>query len=88
MDESSNNWREQGKPPTLFKRFVFGRYAQTRAFLDAVATLSEEIGQHPQNISFATTYVNLTLDAIDGQTLCDAERAFAARIDALAAELD
>ncbi len=78
------DWREQGKPPTLFKRFAFDSYGQTRAFLDALAALAEETGQHPQNINFGTTYVNITLDAIDGQTLGEAERTFAARIDALA----
>ncbi|MEW6464682.1 4a-hydroxytetrahydrobiopterin dehydratase [Tibeticola sp.] len=77
------DWREQGKPPTLFKRFAFDSYSQTRAFLDALAALAEETGQHPQNINFGTTYVNLTLDALDGKTLGDTERAFAARIDAL-----
>ncbi|MGC8806250.1 MAG: 4a-hydroxytetrahydrobiopterin dehydratase [Thiomonas sp.] len=84
MDESSTSWREQGKPPTLFKRFAFGSYGQTRAFLDALAALSEQAGQHPQNINFGTTYVNITLDAIDGKVLGEAEHAFAARIDALA----
>ena len=85
MDDTQTGWREQGKPPTLFKRFAFGSYAQTRAFLDALAALSEEAGQHPQNINFGTTYVNITLDAVDGTTMGEAEHAFAARIDALAA---
>lgn len=84
MDEASSRWREQGKPPTLFKRFAFGSYGQTRVFLDALAALSEETGQHPQNINFGTTYVNITLDAVDGKVLGDAEHTFAARIDALA----
>ncbi|CAZ86901.1 putative Pterin-4a-carbinolamine dehydratase [Thiomonas arsenitoxydans] len=84
MDEQTASWREQGKPPMLFKRFAFGSYAQTRAFLDALAALSEETGQHPQNINFGTTYVNITLDAADGATLGEAERAFAARVNALA----
>ncbi len=84
MDDASNSWRQQGKPPTLFKRFTFGSYGQTRAFLDALAVLSEQTGQHPQNINFGTTYVNLTLDAADGQALGEADHSFAARIDALA----
>ncbi|CUA93911.1 4a-hydroxytetrahydrobiopterin dehydratase [Thiomonas bhubaneswarensis] len=85
MDDNQTGWREQGKPPTLFKRFAFGNYGQTRDFLDALAALAEETGQHPQNINFGTTYVNITLDAEDGKTMGEAERAFAARIDALAA---
>lgn len=85
MDEAVETWREHGKPPTLHKRFVFGSYGQTRRFLDALAELSEQVGLHPQNINFGTTYVNITLDAEDGQTLSDAERGFAAQIDTLAA---
>lgn len=85
MDDNQTGWREQGIPPTLFKRFAFGSYGQTRDFLDALAALAEETGQHPQNINFGTTYVNITLDAEDGKTMGEAERAFAARIDALAA---
>ncbi|MGC9162203.1 MAG: 4a-hydroxytetrahydrobiopterin dehydratase [Thiomonas sp.] len=85
MAEHTTGWREQGKPPTLFKRFAFDSYAQTRSFLDALAALAEETGRHPQNINFGTTYVNITLDAEDGQTMGAAEHAFAARIDALAA---
>ncbi|OYV38585.1 MAG: pterin dehydratase [Thiomonas sp. 20-64-5] len=85
MDETTTGWREQGKPPALFKRFAFESYGQTRAFLDALAALSEETGRHPQNINFGTTYVNITLDATDGKMMGDAEHAFAAQIDALAA---
>ena len=85
MADTANDWREQGKPPTLFKRFGFDSYGQTRDFLDALAALSEETGLHPQNINFGTTYVNITLDAEDGKTMGEAEHAFAARIDALAA---
>jgi pterin-4a-carbinolamine dehydratase len=84
MDETQTSWREQGKPPMLFKRFAFGSYGQTREFLDALAALSEEIGQHPQNINFGTTYVNITLEAQDGKTIGAPEHAFATRIDALA----
>lgn len=83
MGEPVESWREQGKPPTLHKRFVFGSYGQTRRFLDALAELSEQSGLHPQNINFGTTYVNITLDANDGQVLGEAERNFALQIDAL-----
>jgi len=85
MTDRPNGWREQGKPPALFKRFAFASYGQTRAFLDALAELSAQTGVHPQNINFGTTYVNITLDAEDGKALGQAEYAFAARIDALAA---
>ncbi len=83
MADLPSGWESRGKPPTLFKRFAFERYAETRAFLDAVAALSEELGVHPQNINFGTTYVNVTLEGRDGGELADADFVMAARIDAL-----
>ncbi len=77
-------WTEQDRPPALFRRFVFASYAQTRAFLDRVAELQEELGVAPQNISFGTTYVNITIAASDG-VLGSMERVLAQRI-ATAAE--
>ncbi len=38
---------------------------------------------HPQNINFGTTYVNITLEAADGEELGDGEWSLAARINAL-----
>jgi len=83
MAETHDGWQERGKPPTLFRRFAFAGYGATRDFLDGLAALSEETGLHPQNINFATTYVNVTLEATDGQALADDVRSFAARIDSL-----
>jgi pterin-4a-carbinolamine dehydratase len=76
-------WELRGKPPTLFRRFEFQRYGETRDFLDALAALSEDTGVHPQNINFGTTYVNVTLEAADGAELGASERSFAQRISAL-----
>jgi 4a-hydroxytetrahydrobiopterin dehydratase len=83
MAEHDAGWQERGKPPTLFRRFVFERYGATRDFLDALAALSEETGVHPQNINFGTTYVNVTLEAINGESIDTVVRDIAARIDAL-----
>lgn len=83
MADVPEGWEARGKPPTLLRRFSFERYSETRAFLDALAALSEETGVHPQNINFAATYVNLTLEAADGGDLSDADYAIAARISAL-----
>lgn len=83
MAEAPTGWEARGKPPTLFRRFAFGSYSETRAFLDALAALSEETGVHPQNINFGTTYVNVTLEAADGATLTDTDCDFARRVDAL-----
>ena len=83
MGDLPQGWETRGKPPTLFRRFEFERYADTRAFLDALAALAEETGIHPQNINFGTTYVNITLEAADGVTLTEADYALAARINDL-----
>lgn len=77
-------WEARGRPPTLFRRFEFARYRDTRNFLDALAALAEETGLHPQNINFGATYVNITIEAGDGEALSAAEYAFAARITTLA----
>jgi len=72
----------RGKAAALNKRYNFERYGQTRDFLDRVAELSESDGYHP-NISFGTTYVNITIDARDGERLGEADVAFALEIDRL-----
>ena len=83
MADLPEAWEARGKPPTLFRRFEFERYNGTRAFLDALAALSEETGRHPQNINFGTTYVNITLEAAEGGELGQAEMDLAARINGL-----
>lgn len=83
MAEMPEGWEARGKPPTLFRRFAFERYADTRDFLDALAALSEDTGIHPQNISFGATYANVTLEAADGVALTEADYSLAARINDL-----
>ena len=83
MADVPEGWEARGKPPTLFRRFGFERYAETRDFLDALAALSEETGLHPQNINFGTNYVNITLEAAEGGELGTTELGFAARVNAL-----
>lgn len=78
-------WEARGRPPTLFRRFEFARYGDTRVFLDALAALAEETGLHPQNINFGATYVNITLEAGEGGVLGETEYAYAARISSLVA---
>ena len=84
MTDDLKGWERRDKPPTLFRRFAFAEYAQTRAFLDAVSALSEEIHRHPQNIHFGTTYVNITLGPADGAAFSAEDELFARRITALA----
>lgn len=83
MSETPEGWEERGKPATLFRRFEFERYAQTRDFLDALAALTEVSGIHPQNINFGSKYVNLTLQAETGEGVTGVERELAVRINAL-----
>jgi pterin-4a-carbinolamine dehydratase len=86
MSDVPEGWETRGKPPTLFRRFTFGNYTDTRTFLDALAELSEETGIHPQNINFGTTYVNITLEAEDRKELTETEHALATRINELVTE--
>lgn len=81
--ELPDGWESRGKPPTLFQRFEFDGYSKTRTFLDELAQLTEEIGLHPQNINFASTYVNITLDANEAGELGEAELDLALRINQL-----
>ncbi|MGV8990413.1 MAG: 4a-hydroxytetrahydrobiopterin dehydratase [Thiobacillus sp.] len=83
MAEIPEGWEARGKPPTLFRRFGFERYSETREFLDAVAALSDEAGLHPNNINFASTYVNITLESGETGELGDPELGLAKRINAL-----
>ncbi|KAF0098522.1 MAG: putative Pterin-4a-carbinolamine dehydratase [bacterium] len=83
MADLPEGWEARGTPPNLFRRFEFARYGETRAFLDALAALTEETGLHPQNINFGTTYVNITVEAAEGTAMGEREFGFAARVNAL-----
>ncbi len=80
MAEHPEGWVTRGKLPTLFRRFDFESYRQTRDFVDALSALTEAQGVHPQSINFGSTYVNVTLDPnAAGQADCE----LAVRINAL-----
>ena len=83
MSEQPDGWAARGKPPALFRRFEFERYGQIRDFLDALAALTQASGIHPQNINFGTTYVNVTLQAAEGEGVTEAERKFALQTNEL-----
>lgn len=74
-------WEKRGKPPALNRRLTFSGYADTRRFMDWLAALSERDGYYPST-SFGTTYINITIDARDGQMLSGADLAFVAEIEA------
>ena len=83
MGDLPEGWETRDKPPSLFRRFTFGSYTDTRTFLDALAELSEETGIHPQNISFGSTYVNIMPETVEGAELTAGDYALAARINDL-----
>jgi pterin-4a-carbinolamine dehydratase len=76
-------WRAVPSPPSLFRRFQFDCYRDTRAFLERLAALSEETGLYP-DLGFGTTHVNVTLYGKDGRAPEAAEIEFAGRAAALA----
>jgi len=76
-------WQWSERPPSLFRRFQFGSYGQTRQFLDRLAEQSDALGVQPQNINFGTTYVNVTISA-SGPNLSESECHLAAELGRLA----
>lgn len=77
-------WGRHERPPTLFRRFSFGGYSETRTFLDQLGTLSEETGCYP-DISFGTSYANVTIHARDGKLIGSDDLDFASRVNRLSA---
>jgi pterin-4a-carbinolamine dehydratase len=55
-----DGWKSVSSPPSLFRRYEFSSYAETREFLDRLALLSEETGLYP-DLGFGKTYANVTL---------------------------
>jgi 4a-hydroxytetrahydrobiopterin dehydratase len=76
-------WTHGSRPDHLFRRFAFQSYGQTRAFLDELARLSEQLGVTVQNIGFGTQHVNVTI-AAEGETLTEQDRALAERLGEIA----
>tara|TARA_B100000073_G_scaffold348442_1_gene367325 strand:- start:6834 stop:7076 length:243 start_codon:yes stop_codon:yes gene_type:complete len=78
-----DQWQERKRPVCLERRYEFDSYDATRDFLDRLGDHSEATQRFP-DISFGRTYVNITLrPEEDGGVLNDADRVFAAEIDAL-----
>lgn len=77
-------WQLTGRPPSLFRRLQFGSYAETRAFLDRLSSLSESTGYYP-DIGFGTSYANITIHPRDGKALSVDDADFAQRTSKLAA---
>ncbi len=78
-----NGWKPVSSPPSLFCRYEFANYAETREFLDRLTLLSEETRLYP-DLGFGKTHVNVTIHGSDGQMPGPAEVEFAARAACLA----
>jgi len=76
-------WKAVQTPPSLFRRFEFGSYHDTRAFLERLSALSQETGLYP-DLGFGTTYVNVTVYGTNGGMPGNGEIEFASRAAALA----
>lgn len=78
-------WETRKLPPQLTCRFEFESYAKTRAFLDDLADLSEEIGNHP-SLHFAKDFATVTIAPADDGDLKQSEADFARQVTDLAAK--
>jgi pterin-4a-carbinolamine dehydratase len=76
-------WKAVSTPPSLFRRFQFESYRDTRAFLERLSGLSSETGLYP-DLGFGTTHVNVTVYGPNGAAPGDPEVEFASRAAALA----
>jgi pterin-4a-carbinolamine dehydratase len=76
-------WKLVEHPPSLFSRYDFPAYKDTRSFLDRLAGLSKETGLYP-DLGFSPTHVNITLAGPEGAAPGDAEYDFAVRAASLA----
>lgn len=79
---SAPGWTHSERPASLFCRFEFSAYAETRAFLDRLAELSKETGEYP-DIGFGKTHANITINARNAQAIGPEDVAFARRISAI-----
>jgi 4a-hydroxytetrahydrobiopterin dehydratase len=80
---SAEGWTEVERPPSLYRRFEFAAYSETRAFLDRLASLSKETGLYP-DLSFSRTRVTVRLYGSGGAAVGEEQREFAARAEAIA----
>jgi 4a-hydroxytetrahydrobiopterin dehydratase len=78
----AQGWTHSERPANLFRRFEFGTYAETRAFLDRLADLSKETGYYP-DIGFGKTHANITIHARNDTAIGPEDLAFAQRASEL-----
>ncbi len=71
------------KEGKLFRHFDVGNYKETRAFVEKIANLADEVNHHP-DITFSFKYVDVVIytHAIEG--LAEGDFVLAAKIDEIA----
>ena len=72
------HWKAVKSSGALHRRFEFDNYSEVSAFLETYAKLSEETGVYP-DLSFATTYVNVTIPSGEDEEAISLQHAFADR---------
>ncbi len=80
-----DHWEQRKRPIRLERRFEFESYSSTRDFLDQLGDFCEASQRFP-DISFGSTYVNITLrpeSDDEVSELTDADHKFALEIDGL-----
>lgn len=88
MSKSSEltDWRIENKPPVMTRKFLFDSYEETRAFVNALADLSESTGYYP-NMTYSQTQATITIYAdADENNLSESEFDFALATDEIAAQ--
>jgi len=65
-NDEPEGWQRIGRQRSLFRRFEFVAYAETRVFLERLAALSERTGIHP-DLSFGSKHVNVTIHGASGE---------------------
>ena len=76
-------WETVEHPPSLFRRYQFAAYKETRTFLDRLAALSKETGLYP-DLGFGKNHVNVTVYGGEGGSPAATEADFARRAAELA----
>jgi pterin-4a-carbinolamine dehydratase len=76
-------WRAVARPPSIFRRYEFATYGETRLFLERLAGLSESLGLYP-DLGFGTTWVNVTIHGESGDMPGERALAFASHAGEMA----
>lgn len=79
-------WRIEDKPPVMTRKLLFDSYEETRAFVNALADLSESTGYYP-NMTYSQTQATITIYAdADENSLSESEFDFALATDKIASK--